>query len=113
MTTNTVTRIPILVNRAEAALVEFEDAINSAIYASYRFQRDNSPHIPAEQWTLIFGDVSQMEACYQVEKLDALYEARRGVFPLTYAEIKAIGPAAVKEWSQRQIDRALALHREK
>jgi len=39
------------------------------IYQSYRFQRENSPSISPERWSLLFSGQSDLEERYQCERI--------------------------------------------
>jgi len=49
---------------------EINDVIDELTYRSYRFNRDSSPDVTPEKWGLVFGNVPEMEARYQREKID-------------------------------------------
>jgi hypothetical protein len=43
-------------------------ALDFLTYVNYRTNRNLSPDITPQQWTLVYGDTAEMEARYQQEK---------------------------------------------
>lgn len=52
---------------ADAYAKKDQGLISEATYMNYKYNRNRAPEISAQDWEVVFGDTTEMEARYQME----------------------------------------------